>query len=111
MGSIRVLWLLLPLAAAGFAQADDEAMIDLAWDSGCFNCHDLDKTLRGPAWRDVAKRYHDADEAVFERLVAKVRDGGRGNWGDEAMSANRRVPEEDIRTLVDWILRLEPSDP
>ncbi|MFP3468380.1 c-type cytochrome, partial [Leifsonia sp. SIMBA_070] len=74
-------------------------MIDLAWDSGCFNCHDVDKTLRGPAWRDVAERYPDDDE-TFERLVNKVRQGGSGNWGDERMTANTRVPMEDIRTLV-----------
>ncbi|MDR5864595.1 hypothetical protein QC758_16700 [Halomonas campisalis] len=85
---------------------DDEAMIDLAWDSGCMNCHDVDRSLRGPAWLDVAERYRDDDEA-FERLVETVREGGSGNWGDERMTPNRRVPMEDIRTLVGWLLELE----
>ncbi|MDR5894245.1 hypothetical protein QC820_15760 [Halomonas mongoliensis] len=62
----------LLLAGAALAEtsheADDEAMIDLAWDSGCFNCHDLDNTLRGPAWRDVAERYRDDDEALAQVL-------------------------------------------
>lgn len=84
-------------------------MIELAWDSGCFNCHDVGRGLRGPAWLDVAERYRDDDEA-FERLVITVRDGGSGNWGDERMSPNRRVPEEDIRALVAWILDLERED-
>ncbi|MFO7647293.1 MULTISPECIES: c-type cytochrome [Halomonas] len=104
--------LLVALLASGPAQADaveeDEAMIDLAWDSGCFNCHDLDKTLRGPAWRDVAERYRDDDEAL-ERLVATVRDGGSGNWGEERMTPNRRVAEEHIERLVSWILALPPG--
>lgn len=85
---------------------DDEAMIELAWASGCFNCHDVEERVRGPAWRDVARRYRDDPEA-FERLVATVISGGSGNWGDDAMTANRRVPEADVRTLVEWLLALE----
>ena len=87
-------------------KVDDEVMINLAWDSGCFNCHDVRKTLRGPAWLDVAKRYR-GDDGAFERLVVKVREGGSGNWGTVSMSPNRRVPMEDIQTLVAWLLTLE----
>lgn len=94
------------IALGGPPPADDEAMIDLAWDSGCFNCHDIHEGFRGPAWVNVAERYRDDDEA-FERLVDTVINGGRGNWGDEAMSPNRRVPEEDVRALVEWLLTLE----
>jgi cytochrome c len=108
------LLLALPLAVALAGQeanadapaADDEAMIELAWDSGCFNCHDLHERVRGPAWTEVARRYRD-DEDAFERLVQTVIEGGSGNWGEDAMSPNRRVPEEDVRTLVAWLLSLE----
>jgi len=86
--------------------ADGEAMIELAWDSGCFNCHDVHERVRGPAWIEVARRYR-GDEDAFEMLVEKVISGGSGNWGDDAMSPNRRVPEEDVRTLVAWLLTLE----
>ncbi len=95
-----------PAWAGGDAAAEREAMIDLAWKRGCFNCHDVDKKVRGPAWVAVAERYRDDPEA-FERLVVKVQQGGRGNWGDDYMSPNRRVPEADIRKLVGWLLTLE----
>jgi cytochrome c len=103
--------LLATLLVAGAVQAgaDDEAMIDLAWDSGCFNCHDLDDTLRGPAWRDVAERYRDDDEALA-RLVVTVREGGSGNWGEDRMTPNRRVAEEDIERLVSWLLTLDARE-
>jgi cytochrome c len=91
---------------AGPPPADDEAMIDLAWDSGCFNCHDIHDQVRGPAWVKVAERYRGDDEA-YERLVDTVINGGSGNWGDDSMSPNRRVPEEDVRALVEWLLTLE----
>jgi cytochrome c len=96
------------LAAAAAVAGDEmqESMVELAWNSGCFNCHDLDETVRGPAWRDVAARYRD-DEEAFERLRIKVRDGGFGAWGDDRMSPNRRVPMEDIDRLLRWLLILE----
>jgi cytochrome c len=95
-----------PAAGAADEAATDEAMVELAWDSGCFNCHDLHERVRGPAWVEVARRYRD-DEDAFERLVQKVIEGGGGNWGDDVMSPNRRVPEEDVRALVAWLLELE----
>lgn len=102
--------LALPAGAADKASAKraapDPAMLELADKSRCLVCHDLDEKITGPAWRDVARRYR-GDPAAFERLVVKVRDGGSGAWGTEAMSANRRVGEENIRTLVRWILTLE----
>lgn len=95
-----------PAAGEDRPAADHEAMVELAWDSGCFNCHDLHARVRGPAWIDVARRYRgDAD--AFERLVRTVIDGGSGNWGEDAMSPNRRVPEEDVRALVAWLLTLD----
>lgn len=96
--------------ATGDPQALQEQMVELAWKRGCFNCHDLETTIRGPAWQDVGARYRDDPEAL-ERLVLVVRNGGGGNWGDDYMTANRRVPEEDIRQLVGWILTLGTTDP
>jgi cytochrome c len=84
------------------------AMVELAWRKGCFNCHDLDQTVRGPAWRDVAQRYRDQPEAL-SFLRERVRDGSSGNWGDDQMSPNRRVSMQDIDQLVNWLLRLEPA--
>ena len=104
--------LLLPLSVsangpvAGAGDPDYQPMIDLAWKSRCFNCHDVEDKVRGPAWVEVARRYRGDDEA-FELLVERVRDGSSGNWGDDRMSPNRRVAEEDIRTLVKWLLTLE----
>lgn len=92
--------------ASADADLEREEMVELAWKRGCFNCHEIDTTIRGPAWIDVAERYRD-DDTALERLVVKVRDGGSGNWGDDYMSPNRRVPEEDIRKLVGWLLALD----
>jgi cytochrome c len=107
----RLLALSLAFASAPLCAgvpADEAAMIELAWDSGCFTCHDLREPLRGPAWSEIAERYR-GDEGAFERLVATVISGGSGNWGDDVMSPNRRVPERDVRILVEWLLTLDSS--
>jgi cytochrome c len=88
------------------ASAEAQTMLQLADDSRCLGCHDLDQKLRGPAWREVAKRYR-GDASVEERLVKKVHEGGGGAWGDDYMSANRRAGLDNIRKLVRWILALE----
>lgn len=80
-------------------------MLELADASRCLVCHDVEQTVRGPAWRDVAKRYRGKPE-MEEILVKKVYDGGGGVWGDDAMSANKRAGIENIKVLVRWILTL-----
>lgn len=97
----------LLLALAFPVQADPQAgaMLELAERSRCFTCHDVDETVRGPAWRDVARRYR-GDPGAEDRLVRKVYEGGGGVWGDDYMSANKRVGEENIRVLVRWLLAL-----
>lgn len=74
---------------------------DLAAKSACLACHAVDKKLIGPAFRDIAQRYKAADEGM---LVAKVKAGGKGVWGPIPMPPNAAVKDEDVKTLVRWIL-------
>lgn len=97
-------------AFSGAARADGSAL-DLARASGCLACHSVDAKILGPAWKDVAARYRGNAEAR-DALIAKVRDGGAGNWkevtGGIAMPPNGpRVNDADIATLVDFVLSLE----
>ena len=78
-GLFMVVAIASPLAIAAPPPVDP-AMLDLADRSRCLTCHDVDETVRGPAWRDVAKRYRGRPE-VEDALVTKVHDGGGGAWG------------------------------
>ena len=94
--------LISALVAAGvMASAPAFANKDLATKSGCMACHAADKKLVGPAYQEVAKKYKAADEA---KLVAKVKAGGKGVWGEIPMPPNAAVKDEDLKTLVKWIL-------
>ncbi len=84
---------------------EQAAMLELADTSRCLVCHDVNETVRGPAWRDVAQRYRGKPE-VEDALVNKVYEGGGGAWGNDTMSANKRAGLDNIRILVRWILAL-----
>src|SRR5262249_5504856 len=94
--------------ACGFeAQAADaQAAEALAKSSGCFACHSVDKKLVGPAYKEIAAKYRN-DKTAPSKLVQKVKDGGKGVWGDIPMAPNAHVKDADIKTLVDWILEMK----
>ena len=79
------------------------ASADLAKSKNCLACHAVDKKLVGPAFKDVAARYTQKDVA---QLAATIRKGGVGKWGPIPMPAHPQVPEQDIKTIVHWVLSL-----
>lgn len=71
--------------------------------AGCVACHAPDRKLVGPAFAEIAARYRDQAGAA-SLLVAKLREGGVGVWGQVPMPPQAHVSEADARTLVQWIL-------
>ena len=107
---LQALMISVLLAPAAWAanQPGNEmtVMLELADSSRCLVCHDVDATVKGPAWKDVAKRYRDSKD-IEEILVKRVHEGSSGNWGKETMSANKRAGLDNVRVLVHWILTLQ----
>lgn len=94
---------LLAATASAIAGSGAEA---LAQKSGCLLCHGVDKKVLGPAYKEVAAKYK-GDKSAEAKLIQKVKAGGAGNWGDIPMPPNSpQVKDEDIKTLVQWILSL-----
>jgi len=93
---------ILGAACAGNALADEK----LAQSKNCLACHQMDKKLVGPAYKDVAAKYKD-DKDAEARLVKKVMAGGTGVWGQIPMPPNPQVSEAEAKTLVKWILAMK----
>ena len=91
------------ISAAALVSAPAMANMDLAKKSNCMSCHAVDKKMVGPSYQDVAKKYAGNADAV-KTLSAKVKAGGKGNWGQIPMPPNANVKDADIETLVKWIL-------
>lgn len=95
--------------AAGSIQvsiaADAKQADELLKKNGCLACHQIDRKLVGPAYRDVAKKYKGQKDAAA-RLAAKVKKGGQGVWGSVPMPPNVQANDADIKQMVEYILSL-----
>lgn len=89
----------LGLLLVGGVQADEK----LAQTNGCMTCHQLDKKVLGPGFKEIATKYR-SDKAAEANMIKKVKEGGKGAWGDMIMPPNAHVKDADIATLVKWIL-------
>ena len=90
------------LILAGHVQAD----ADLAKNSGCLNCHNVDAKLVGPALVDIAAKYAD-EEGAAEMLAGKIKNGSNGVWGQIPMPPNPAVSDENALVLAEFILSLK----
>jgi len=101
--------ILLPLVAAltlaGAAHADEgEAIVKKA---RCVACHAVDSKRVGPAYKDVAAKYH-GDKSAPGKLFDKVRHGGSGVWGEIPMIPHGpdKISDEDLKKAIEWVLAL-----
>ena len=91
-------------------------MPELTKKHDCDICHDIEKRIVGPAWRDVSKKYKGATKYVYkgkeypliDGLVMAVSQGTSGNWGEMPMPANdpNGTKQTDMQGLVRYILNL-----
>lgn len=104
-----IMGLLSGVALAGASVnvlADASAAEALAKKDGCLLCHAVDKKVVGPAYKEIAAKYK-GDKSMEAKLIEKVKKGGSGVWGQIPMPPNSpQVKDEDIKTIVQWILSL-----
>jgi len=74
--------------------------------SDCYTCHRENDRAKGPAFKDIAKRY-PVNDGYIELLAQKVIIGGSGAWGYPVMSPHPDLPLEDVKTMVKYILSLK----
>jgi cytochrome c len=72
--------------------------------SDCLQCHvPTGARVRGPTMAELAAKYKP-DNATLNLLVAKVRSGGTGVWGQEVMPAHPVMSPLEARTIVQYLL-------
>ena len=95
------------LIALGTVTAGNVAASEkLAQANGCMTCHAVDRKVVGPSYKDVAAKYRK-DKGAEANLVKKVKAGGSGVWGPTPMPPNAHVKEDNIKSIVHWILELK----
>ncbi|PIB34837.1 hypothetical protein BFP72_05175 [Reichenbachiella sp. 5M10] len=73
--------------------------------SDCMSCHKIDGVSVGPSFVEVAQRYKNDDNAM-DYLGAKIIKGGSGAWGDHSMSAHPDFTQEEVQSMVEYVLSL-----
>lgn len=94
------------LAAAPDAGKRGAAMrpaAEIARESNCLACHASARKLVGPSFSEIGERYR-RDPKAEDALMLRVRQGGQGVWGSVPMPANPQLKDDELRTLVRWIL-------
>lgn len=89
---------------AGGPQFSSEVQA-LATASSCLACHQVEQNSVGPAYLNVALKYR-GDAGAPARLLAKLKAGGGGVWGQVPMPAQVALKEADAETLVSAVLGL-----
>ncbi len=72
----------------------------------CKTCHNTYVATVGPSYVDVAKKYRNTPDNIA-MLVAKVRNGGSGVWGQAAMTPHADLPDNDLNIMVSYIMSLD----
>ncbi|HEY5994010.1 MAG TPA: c-type cytochrome [Gallionellaceae bacterium] len=80
----------------------------------CTACHELERKIVGPSWKQVGSRYQNSATFEYqgktyplvEGLVEKISHGGAGHWGTREMPAidPSGAKHEQIEKLVRFIL-------
>ena len=92
----------LGVLSAGTAAASEK----LAQSSGCMTCHAIDRKAIGPGYKEIAAKYRN-EKGAEAKLIQKVKAGGSGVWGPAPMPPNAHVKDDDIKSMVQWILTLK----
>ncbi len=95
------------------AALDVIAAQTLARQSRCLECHTVYQKKIGPAWKDVASKYHGEPDAE-QRLYKHITTGRKAKFDDGHQEDHPIVKTSDasrIRNLVDWILALPVAAP
>lgn len=88
-------------ATALLAQAANDGQA-IAAKNNCLACHAVDHKIVGPAYKDVAAKYRN-DKGAEARLMAKVKAGGMGVWGQIPMPA-QQISDADLKLIIGWVL-------
>jgi len=75
--------------------------------SDCIGCHNKTQKVIGPAYTEIAAKYPLSDENV-DLLASKIISGGKGVWGEVAMTPHASLSQDDAKEMVRYILSLKP---
>ncbi len=101
---------LQPIVNAGGTNIDsaNEPGSRLIAANDCLTCHQINQKAFGPSYKQIANRYED-NQGNVENLADKIRKGGKGLWGQNAMTPHPNIPEPQAKAMAKYILSLRDT--
>ena len=96
-------------AGAGPQAGSPQDIEQLTSGSDCSSCHAADRTVVGPAYNEIAKKYAGQPADVADRLARRIREGGSGTWGDISMPSHSEFTDGQLQEIVHGILSLKET--
>ena len=92
-------------AQASAPQAiDDATALRVLKSNHCASCHQPERKVVGPAFRDIGRR-HAGQPDAGRQLAASILGGSSRNWGPVPMPPQPHVNDRDLKIIFDWILQ------
>lgn len=95
---------LIVLSVLALVALPVQASPELASKNKCMTCHQVDKKVLGPSFKEIAAKYK-GDKAAEAMLAEGIVKGVKGKWGKIPMPA-QKVSPADATALSKWILTL-----
>lgn len=96
----------LSVSAPAIAAMDDAAVEPYLKKAGCFKCHALDKTKKGPSYKKIAAKFKgkaDGEDKIIKNLTTspkvKLEDGT-----EEDHKEVETKDQGDLKVIAKWIL-------
>ncbi len=74
----------------------------------CLTCHKINEKSTGPSYQQIADKYQ-LNQGNIENLSDRIIKGGKGLWGQNAMTPHPALSEADAEQMVHYILSLRDS--
>ena len=104
--SVTALAALCGLSFQAQAAVDEGAAEALAKSNGCFKCHAVDKTKKGPSYKKVAAKYAGKADA-YDKIMKQITTGPKVKLEDGTEEDHKIIDSKDpkeLKNLIDWIL-------
>ncbi len=74
----------------------------------CFNCHAIDKTKKGPAYKKIAAKYKGKTAEGEAKMYKNVTTGPKVKLEDGTEEEHKVIEasDQEIKGLIKWILSL-----
>lgn len=97
------------LSAPAFAAMDEAQIEPFLKKEGCFKCHAIDKTKKGPSYKKIAQKYKgkpDGEEKVIKNITTSPKVKLEDGTEEEHKIISIKDPAE-LKTIAKWILSRE----